>query len=172
MEKRKLLLSACCGPCSAAALERLNKEYKITIFFYGNNLDSEEEYTKRLNALKTVNERLNDNNTMIIAPYMHKDMGFAEEPEGGKRCVICFYDRLTATADVATAAGFDLFATTLTTSPRKNAELINNLGEEIAKDFGLRYLPTDFKKDNGFLRSVQLSKELGIYRQKYCGCRP
>lgn len=169
--KPRLLLSACCGPCSTVALERLHGEYDITVLFYGNNLDTAREYEKRLTALKTVNKMLNDDRPMIIIPYKHIDLGLPNEPEGGRRCAKCFNMRLTATAESAAANGFDLFAATLTTSPHKNAEVINKIGTAIARRYNLCYLATCFRENGGFMRSIELSKKLGIYRQKYCGCR-
>jgi predicted adenine nucleotide alpha hydrolase (AANH) superfamily ATPase len=174
-KKLKLLLSACCGPCSTVALERLLPDYNITILFYGSNLDSPDEYSRRLSALQTVNARLNGDKPMILIDYdrggfMNEVAELLNEKEGGRRCEKCFALRLNATAQTAKLRGFDLFATTLTTSPRKNAEIINKIGEQAADEYKIKYLPTDFKQNGGFTRSAQLSKELGIYRQKYCGC--
>jgi predicted adenine nucleotide alpha hydrolase (AANH) superfamily ATPase len=168
---QKLLLSACCGPCSTVALERLYGEYDITVLFYGSNLDTADEYEKRLNALKTVNTALNGSRPMIIIPYEHLDLAMRDEPEGGRRCAKCFEMRLQKTAEIAVRDGFDLFATTLTTSPHKDAEVINKTGETVARRYNLRYLATHLRENGGFARSIELSKQLGIYRQKYCGCR-
>ena len=169
--KTKLLLAACCGPCSTTAIERLFPEYEITVLFWGNNLDTADEYERRLHALQTVNTALNGGRPMIIAPYEHIDLGNPTEPEGGARCEKCFTLRLSAAAKTAVQNGFELFATTLTTSPHKNADVINAIGERIANKHKIKYLPTDFKQNGGFTRSVELSKRLHIYRQKYCGCR-
>jgi predicted adenine nucleotide alpha hydrolase (AANH) superfamily ATPase len=173
--KIKLLLSACCGCCSTVALERLLPEYDITILFYGNNLDTADEFSRRLDALTAVNNYFNGGKPIILIDYCHNDFiretaDLLKEREGGKRCEKCFELRLKATAETAKRHGFELFATTLTTSPHKNAELINKIGGDIAAEYGIKYLPTDFKQNGGFNRSVQLSKELGIYRQNYCGC--
>jgi predicted adenine nucleotide alpha hydrolase (AANH) superfamily ATPase len=174
--KPRLLLSACCGCCSTVALERLTADYDITIFFFGDNLDTKEEYTKRLTALKTVNSAMNSGKKMLVKDYDRQSFLSAvsdllNEKEGGCRCEECFRLRLTETAKVAGQYGFNLFATTLTVSPHKNAELINKIGGNIADAHGLQYLKTDFKQNNGFARSVELSKQLKIYRQNYCGCK-
>jgi predicted adenine nucleotide alpha hydrolase (AANH) superfamily ATPase len=157
-------------------LERLSADYDITIFFYGDNLDTADEYNRRLQALFTVNKILNKDRPMIICPYRHNEFLLAtadltNEPEGGRRCEKCFTLRLSKTVEIAVANGFGLFATTLTTSPHKNAGIINAIGETVARQHGIAYLPTDLKQNGGFARSVELSKQLGIYRQKYCGCK-
>jgi predicted adenine nucleotide alpha hydrolase (AANH) superfamily ATPase len=179
MDKRKkprLLLSACCGPCSAAALERLTPVYDITVLFYGNNIDTADEFSRRFGALSTVNAFLNNNKRMILIDYCHDDFiretaNLQNEPEGGKRCTRCFELRLRATAKTAKLHGFELFATTLTASPYKDAELINKIGASIAAEYDVKYLPTDFKQNGGNARSAELSKQMGIYRQNYCGCK-
>jgi predicted adenine nucleotide alpha hydrolase (AANH) superfamily ATPase len=175
MDKPRLLLSACCGPCSTVALERLCEKYNITLLFYGDNLDTATEYVRRLTALQTVNREMNDGKEMVILEYrpdnFHRVVrDLQTEPEGGKRCEICFKLRLHKTAEIVKQGNYDLFATTLTVSPHKNAELINQIGLSVADDFGIKYLPTDLQKDNGFARSVEISKQLNLYRQKYCGC--
>ena len=156
MEKPKLLLSACCAPCATVALEQLSGEYDVTLYFWGNNIYPKEEYQKRLESILILSPNA------IIVPY-HQI-----QPE---TCEQCFKMRLRDTAEYAKHNGFEYFATTLTTSPHKPAELINQIGANIAEDSGVKYLPTNFKKNNGFARSVTLSKQLGLYRQNYCGCQ-
>ena len=158
----KLLLSACCAPCATVAIEELSKTHSVTVFFWGNNIHPEQEYKKRLEALVILTKsEANGKNLrcpLIIADY---------QPIQPTSCEQCFEMRLNATAEYADKHGYDYFATTLTTSPHKDAELINKIGNRISA----KYLPTDFKKNDGFNRSVVLSKQLGLYRQKYCGCQ-
>jgi len=152
MSKPNLLLSACCAPCATVAIEELSKDYNVTVFFWGSNIHPEEEYKRRLDAVLQLCP------TAVIIPY---------QPFQPKTCEQCFETRLRATAEFADARGFDYFATSLTTSPHKDAELINQIGAKVSG----KYLPTDFKKNDGFNRSVALSKQLGLYRQRYCGCQ-
>ena len=168
----KLLLHACCAPCASSCLERLKDAFDLTVFFYNPNIDGEKEYSLRASELKRlcahfeVNCVVEDFNPLDFHAFAD---GMAKEKEGGKRCCECFKLRLKKTADKAEQDGFDYFATTLTVSPLKNARLINELGQEFSGD-NSKYLPTDFKKKNGYIRSVELSAELGLYRQNYCGC--
>jgi hypothetical protein len=151
MKKPTLLLSACCAPCATVALERLRADYDVAVFFWGNNIHPRGEYQLRQDAvLKLCPDA-------IIVEYQQI------QPE---TCEQCFELRLRATAQYAIAQSFDFFATSLTTSPHKPAEVINRIGASIS----LKYIPTDFKKNDGFSRSVQLSNSLGLYRQNYCGC--
>ena len=175
---KKLLLHACCAPCSCGVIPQL-EEYDITLLFYNPNLDTLEEYNKRLNAMHTMIEYFNNNynyNLKLIAiPYNDNEflsnvIGLENEPEGGKRCINCISLRLNFTGKYAKDNGYDIFASTLSVSPHKDNELINNLGNNISIKYLIDYLPSNFKKNNGFLNSIRLSKELGIYRQKYCGC--
>ena len=147
--KPRLLLAACCGPCATVAIERLTPDYDVTVLFYGDNLNTKEEYDRRLGALRVVYSNV------IVKPYEHKCFDSCEQ---------CFRGRLLHAAEVA--GDYDVFATSLTTSPHKDAKLINKIGAEVST----KYLATDFKKNGGFNRSVELSKALGIYRQNYCGC--
>ena len=179
-QKQKILLHSCCAPCSTAVIERLKDEFEIAIFYYNPNIYPEEEYIKRKNEeIKYIN-RLNENDktlsiSMIDCDYESEKFyeatkGFEKEREGGARCAICFKLRLLETAKKAKKLGFDLFGTTLTVSPHKNAELINSIGISIEKDLEIKFLVSNFKKNNGYKRSVELSKENNIYRQNYCGC--
>ena len=173
----ELLLHACCGPCSSAVLERLSSVFAITLLYANSNIWPREEYIRRRDEqsallaqlppaypARFVEEEYNHDLFLAAAEAL------AGEPEGGARCEVCFRLRLSAAARYAKAAGIRRFTTTLSVSPHKNAALLNALGEEIAAAEGLLYLPSDFKKDNGYLRSLQLSAEYGLYRQDYCGC--
>jgi len=169
----KLLLHVCCGPDVTVALERLPETEKLALFFDNPNIHPFEEFQRRYEAFCKVAEYFG---TEIIDSAYDSDewaeevKGLEQEPEGGKRCVVCFKYRLKRTAQKAKESGFDTIGSVLTTSPHKDAELINRTGEEIAMAFGLKYLVSNFKKKDGFRRSVELSRELEIYRQNYCGC--
>ena len=170
---KKLLLHSCCAPCSTTCIERLKEHLDITVFYYNPNIDTESEFILRANEQKRYCQKVSVN--CIISDYDKKAFldevkGLENEVEGGKRCEKCFYLRLKKTALKCKELGFDYFATTLTVSPLKNATLINRIGKEIEDECGIKYLFTDFKKDNGYLRSITLSKENGLYRQNYCGC--
>lgn len=173
----RLLLHACCAPCASYVLEYLTQFFDITLFFSNPNITSPEEYQKRLQTLhqlcctadfcKGVAIIEDDSNPEL---FFTAAKGLETEPEGGKRCAACFRLRLMRTAQRAQAEGFSLFATTLTVSPHKNAALINQLAAQSASEAGIEYLPSDFKKRGGYQRSIVLSRELGLYRQSYCGC--
>lgn len=172
-KKPKLLLHSCCAPCSTACIEKLKDYFDLTIFYYNPNIDTFEEYQKRLSEQIKYCESLG---IKVIGEEYQKELflsavsGKEEEKEGGSRCEICFFLRLKETANKAKKENFEYFATTLTVSPLKNATVINEIGQEIEKKIGVKYLPTDFKKGGGYLRSIELSKENGLYRQNYCGC--
>ena len=175
--KPRLLLHACCGPCSTSVLEYLSEHFEITVFWYNPNLFPEEEFNKRLDTLKEVLEKMNLSERVKILerPWLHEEYsaavdGLENEPEGGTRCTACFRLRLTETARIAKEQKFDYFCTTLSVSRHKDAVLINAIGESAASEAGTIWLPSDFKKRNGENRSAELSEELGIYRQLYCGC--
>ena len=170
-----LLLHSCCGPCSSAVLERLREHFRITVLYYNPNIEPEAEYLHRRAEQQRLLEALGGNIGWLDCGYGHEAFeafasAMAEEPEGGKRCEACFALRLDETAKQANAYGFEYFTTTLSVSPHKNAEKVNRAGEEAARRFGVKYLYADFKKRNGYLRSLQLSEEFGLYRQNYCGC--
>ncbi len=170
-----LLLHSCCGPCSSAVIERLREHFRLTVLYYNPNIEPEEEYLHRRAEQQRLLALLGDDTGWLPCEYGHEAFeafapGLAEEPEGGKRCLACFALRLNATAEAARDHGFEYFTTTLSVSPHKNAEKVNRAGEEAARRFGVRYLYADFKKKNGYLRSLQLSAEYGLYRQDYCGC--
>lgn len=172
-----LILHSCCAPCSSYVIEYLSKFFKITVFYYNPNISPDEEYQYRANEQKRLIESMTFENPVdfLEGDYNPDDFfnlckGLENEPEGGARCAKCFNLRLNKTAEVAKQNGFDYFTTTLTISPLKNAQLINNIGQEIAKKHSLQYLVSDFKKKNGYKRSIVLSKEYNLYRQNYCGC--
>lgn len=176
--KKRMLLHSCCAPCTSGVLWQL-EDYDITLYFYNPNIDSEEEYTRRLDALKDYIQKINaetKQNIQIIAePYNHhefsrKIVGMENDKEGGERCSICFAIRLSKTAQFAKDNNYDIFATTLTVSPHKNYEVINSIGQRLGDKYSVEYLPSNFKKNNGYLISIQNSKKYGIYRQNYCGC--
>lgn len=176
-----LLLHSCCAPCSTYVLEYLSKYFEITIFYYNPNIYPPEEFEFRMEEQKRfISEFMNNNPDVnpihFIEGKYESDRfyevskGLENEPERGKRCTECFKLRLGEAAKVASQRGFDYFTTTLSISPHKDANLLNTLGENIAKQYGIKYLYSDFKKKGGFLRSTELSEEYGMYRQDYCGC--
>ena len=181
-EKNRLLLHSCCGPCSTACIERLITNYKITVFFYNPNITDREEYELRKeNQIKFIDlytQKVSEEDKIefIEGEYIPEEFfkaaqGFEAEPEGGKRCTECFKLRMERTAQAALRTGNQIFGTTLTVSPHKNYNLISAIGCELAGKYGLEFLDMDFKKKAGFQRSIQLSKEYGLYRQNYCGCQ-
>ena len=181
-QKPTLLLHSCCGPCSTAVIETLAGEFAITVFFYNPCITEEEEYIRRRETQKDFLRAYNEKHPemdeirFLEGPYQPEEFfrmaqGLEEEPEGGARCGLCFAQRLEKTAETAGAGGFDYFGTTLTVSPHKNYRVISRTGREIAARYGLSFLDRDFKKKDGFKRSVQLSESYGLYRQNYCGCR-
>ena len=171
-----LLLHSCCGPCSSAVLERLVEHFQVTVLYYNPNIEPEEEYRHRLSEQERLLSLLPGNVELLPCDYDHAAFaafaeGMADCPEGGERCLCCFALRLTETARQAKAHGFEYFTTTLSVSPHKNADNVNRIGETVGKEEGVKYLMADFKKKNGYLRSLQLSKEYDLYRQDYCGCQ-
>lgn len=172
-----LLLHACCAPCSSAVLEYLSRFFAITLLYYNPNIAPYEEYEKREAELRRLVREMDVVHPVQLLPcsydgqaYCQAVEGLEGEPEGGKRCTACFRLRLEYTARQAAKLHFDYFTTTLSISPLKNARLLNQLGEELGEKYGVRHLPSDFKKKDGYKRSVELSKEYGLYRQDYCGC--
>ena len=171
--KSKILLQVCCAPDATVAVERLGEEYEVGVYFYNPNIHPVEEYLKRAEEMERLSTEIGVE--IHMAPYdpeiwFEAVRGLQHEPEGGRRCEICFRMRLERTAKAARELGYDLFATVLTISPHKNADLINRIGEEIGKSTGIPYLPSNFKKKDGFKRSIELSRKYGLYRQDYCGC--
>lgn len=174
-EGKRLLLHSCCAPCSSYCLEEVTKSLKTTVFYYNPNLDTEEEYERRkAEQIRLLREtKLADFLDCDYSPsdFIEAARGFEGEKEGGARCERCFRLRLRRTAQEAKRGGFDYFGTTLTVSPLKNAKLINAIGFALQEEYGVNYLPSDFKKRGGYLRSIELSRKYDLYRQDYCGCR-
>lgn len=175
--RQKLLLHVCCAPCSSHVLELLEKDYDITVFFYNPNITLKEEYVKRIDELKRfVAEAPFAEGVSVIEgeyePDIFIDMarGLEDEPEKGRRCYKCYELRMRRAAEYSKAHGYDLFTTTLSISPHKNAGWLNEIGNRLADELDINYLYSDFKKKNGYTRSIQLSKEYNLYRQDYCGC--
>lgn len=175
-----LLLHSCCGPCSSYVLECLTKHFGVTVFFYNPNIYPREEYEKRLAAqrrlLRDMPADIGAKVDFIQAEYDPQSFsgalkGLEDEPEGGARCARCISMRMEAAARTAGERGFEFFTTTLSVSPHKDAELINHTGGLLAEKYEVGYLFADFKKRDGYRRSVALSEKYGLYRQNYCGCR-
>lgn len=176
-EVPKLLLHACCAPCSSYVLEYLSRYFSISVLYYNPNISPEEEYLKRRAELERLISSMPVKHPVTLLPcgYDGSDFskiaaGYEDVPEGGERCLRCFRLRLTRAASVAKELGFDYFTTTLSISPLKNAVALNEIGEEVGRSFGVRHLPADFKKRDGYKRSLTLSREYDLYRQDYCGC--
>ena len=188
----KLLLHACCAPCSSYCLEFLREYFEVTVFFYNPNITESKEYYKRVAEEKRLIDEYNrqvesgeftDMNSTAKAhririiegnydpkEFLEMAKGLEDCPEGGERCRKCFELRLRESARIAKGQGFDLMTTTLTISPLKNADVLNEVGQQAAEEFGIEFLPSDFKKKNGYKRSIELSHKFGLYRQDYCGC--
>ena len=172
----RLLLHACCGPCSSAVLEQLCQYFDITILYYNPNIWPAAEYRRREEELERFVAAAHPLGVTVVEDRYDPEefyaaaRGLEAEPERGARCTACYRLRMRRAAAYAAANGFDWFATTLSISPHKDAERINRIGQELAAEYGVPHLPSDFKKKNGYLRSLQLSAEYGLYRQDYCGC--
>ena len=172
-----LLLHACCAPCSSYVLEYLSKYFKITVLFYNPNISSENEYYHRAEELQRfVKEKVFENPVNVIIEkynpeeFYHNVMGLEDCPEGGSRCFKCYALRLEKTVQLAKEGEFDYFTTTLSISPLKNAEKLNEIGRGLEEAYNVKYLYSDFKKKEGYKRSIELSKEYNLYRQNFCGC--
>lgn len=173
-----LLMHACCAPCSSYVIEYLSEYFDITLLYYNPNIFPESEYNFRSKELeRLVSEMSGIKNvrtvTEIYNPKEFEDIALGLEtlPEGGERCMKCYRLRLEYSAKYAKLHGFDYFCTTLSISPHKNAAALNRIGNELSGEYGVKYLPSDFKKRNGYRRSCELSEQYGLYRQNYCGCR-
>lgn len=173
----KLLLHSCCAPCSSYVLEYLSEYFDITIYYYNPNISPIEEFNKRIEEQKRlISELPVKNKISFISGNYENDKyekiikGLEEQPEGGSRCHLCYKLRLEETAKLAKEKGFDYFTTTLSISPYKNSKVLNEIGEELGKVYDINYLYADFKKKDGYKRSIELSKIYGLYRQDYCGC--
>ncbi|MDR1136113.1 MAG: epoxyqueuosine reductase QueH [Clostridiales Family XIII bacterium] len=180
--KPSLLLHSCCGPCSTAVVERLTKQYRITIFFYNPNIYDGDEYERRRDAQIKFIDQFNrsagaEEQIALIEGIYEPEVfeqsaaGLEHEPEGGARCTECFRLRLEKTAETAVMTGCDFFTTSLSVSPHKNHGLIAKLGNAISVRYGICFISDDFKKKDGYRRSVELAAKYGLYRQNYCGCR-
>ena len=176
-QKMTLLLHSCCAPCSSYVLEYLTNYFDITILFYNPNISSCEEYDKRLQELKRLVKEMPHKNRIDIVegkyePEVFYDIakGLEDVREGGERCFKCYLLRLEEAAKYAKSKNFDYFTTTLSISPHKNAQKLNEIGEELENKYDIKYLYADFKKKNGYKRSIELSKEYHLYRQDFCGC--
>ena len=181
-KKPKLLLHICCAGCGAYVSQLLKQSFNVTLYFYNPNIYPESEYNKRLTEIKRIAKKFGLN--LIIGKYNHKKWlklikGHEHDPEKGERCLMCYGNRLKSAVKVAKEKKFNYWTTTLTVSPHKDAQAISRIGNELASKYGvdpstgaqdLRFLDKDFKKQDGFRKSVELSKELGLYRQDYCGC--
>lgn len=172
-ERPKLLLHSCCAPCSSSVIERLKDYFDLTVYFYNPNMDSKKEYDLRAEEQKRLCGEFNVK--CVIDAYIPQEFlsiakGLEDAVEGGARCGKCFFLRLKRSAEMAKEGGFDYFTTTLTVSPLKNADRLNAIGKALGEEFGVNFLVSDFKKKNGYMRSIELSKEFGLYRQNYCGC--
>ena len=173
----RLFLHSCCAPCSSYVLEYLSEYFEITVFFYNPNISLEEEYRKRVEEIKRLVRKMKFAHPVHIEegsydPQVFYEMvkGMEKLPEGGERCFKCYRLRMEEAAKAARDGGYDYFTTTLSISPLKNAQKINEIGEELAEIYGVAHLPSDFKKKNGYKRSIELSHEYDLYRQNYCGC--
>lgn len=179
-EVKHLLLHSCCAPCSSYVLDYLSHYFRITVFYYNPNITASAEYFKRVDEQKKLIEVFNKQpgrypidfieGDYRPAEFLNSTKGLEACPEGGERCFICYRMRLAETAKVASEIGADYFTTTLTISPLKNAQKLNEIGEELAANHESCWLPSDFKKKEGYKKSVELSAEYGLYRQDYCGC--
>jgi predicted adenine nucleotide alpha hydrolase (AANH) superfamily ATPase len=172
--KQPLLLHACCAPCATHVIEQLSRLYSVTALFYNPNIQPDEEYQQRLQAMRRLCELTGTQLLVEACPaaeWASWVQGLENEPEGGRRCLQCFSGRIEYTVDMADRLGFPWVATTLTVSPRKPAAEINAIGVSVAANAKTCYLESDFKKQDGFRRSCELSKQYNLYRQNYCGCR-
>lgn len=172
-----LLLHSCCAPCSSYTLEYLSRYFSITVFYFNPNISPKAEFDKRFAEQKRLIETLPSENkiSLICGDYNYDEFlniarGYETVPEGGERCFRCYRMRLEKTAELAKQNGFDYFCTTLSISPLKNSQKINEIGFDVAEKYGVKWLPSDFKKREGYKRSIELSREYDLYRQNFCGC--
>lgn len=182
--QRRLFLHSCCAPCSSYCLEYLRNYFEVTVFYYNPNISFGEEYRHRVEELERLVKELNEEadgtegiNRIRLeeGPYEPEKFfaavkGLEDCPEGGERCFVCYELRLREAARRAAEGGYDFFTTTLTISPLKNAQKLNEIGQRLGQEYGVACLPSDFKKKGGYQRSIELSREHELYRQDYCGC--
>ena len=181
---RRLFLHSCCAPCSSYCLEYLRQYFDVTVFYYNPNISFLEEYRHRVEELKRLVSTLNEEakgsemlnqialleGTYEPEKFFEATKGLEDCPEGGERCFICYELRLREAARLAAEGGYDFFTTTLTISPLKNAQKLNEIGSRLSEEYHVACLPSDFKKKRGYLRSIELSRQYDLYRQDYCGC--
>lgn len=172
-----LCLHSCCAPCSSYTLEYLSEFFNITVFYFNPNISPKSEFDKRFSEQQRFINAISPRHEikLIQGEYNHDEFldiakGYEGAPEGGERCMRCYRMRLQRTAQLAKEQGFDYFCTTLSISPLKNSQRINEIGFEVAEKYGIKWLPSDFKKREGYKRSIELSKEYNLYRQNFCGC--
>lgn len=172
-----LFLHVCCAPCSSYVLEYLSEHFRITVFYYNPNISPESEYLKRKAELNRLIGEMPFKNPVAVVDCDYDGKAFFDNvkglehcPEGGERCFVCYDLRLRRTATKAKELGFDYFASTLSISPLKNANKLNEIGQRLSTEYGVEWLPNDFKKREGYKRSIELSREYNLYRQDYCGC--
>jgi len=172
-----LFLHVCCAPCSSYVLEYLSEHFQITVFYYNPNISPESEYLKRKAELNRLIGEMPFKNPVLVVDcdydskvFFDSVKGLEQCPEGGERCFVCYDLRLRKTAQMAKEKGFDYFASTLSISPLKNAAKLNEIGQKLATEYDVKWLPNDFKKREGYKRSIELSREYNLYRQDYCGC--
>ncbi|MCL2820261.1 MAG: epoxyqueuosine reductase QueH [Oscillospiraceae bacterium] len=175
--KERLLLHCCCAPCASYVIEFLMPSYDISLLFYNPNIEPKDEYIKRKDELQAYLQKaaLEQSITLLDTEYdnaVFSDavLSLRKSPEGGERCKLCYRLRLNETAKRAKAGEYDIFATTLSVSPHKNTSLLNDAGEKAAAEFNVKFMQADFKKKDGYLRSIELAKKYNLYRQEYCGC--
>ena len=173
----KLFLHSCCAPCSSYTLEYLSNYFDITVYYFNPNISPKAEFDKRYAEQKRLIEALPSKHPikLVCGEYDYNDFlkiakGYEDVPEGGERCFRCYRMRLESTAKLAKKQGFDYFCTTLSISPLKSSQKINEIGYEVAEKYGIKWLPSDFKKKEGYKRSIELSREYQLYRQNFCGC--
>ena len=173
MAKKRILLHTCCAPCAVHIAETLKNEYDVSLFFHNPQIFPAEEYAKRLLETKKIRKILGLDvieGNRDYDSWLAVVQGYEKEPEAGKRCLKCFEFNLKGTAEYAKMHGFDVFTTTLTISPHKNSRIINEIGRNLSKEHNIEFLEENFKKNDGFLKSIQKCKQHNIYRQNYCGC--
>ncbi len=175
--KKRILLHSCCGPCSSAVIERLAPDYEISLFYYNPNITNRDEYEHRLAEQKRLLDLISGETCVEFveaeydpAKFYACAKGLESEPEGGRRCEECFRLRLAETARAAAQGSYDCFDSTLSVSPHKNYKTISRIGRELAEEYGIEFLAGDYKKRDGYLRSVRLAEKYELYRQNYCGC--
>ncbi len=172
----KLLLHACCAPCSSYCIEYLCRYFDVTIFYYNPNISSKQEFDKRYDEVKRLVREMSVDIDIVCPPYDSEEFlqavkGYEDCKEGGDRCGICYAIRLKKTCEYAEQNNFDFYCSTLSISPHKDEQRLNQIGAALCKDKRVRHLPNDFKKKGGYLRSIELSKQYNLYRQNFCGCK-